>query len=153
MSLRRLRKAARMTNSHPMKQPGAARTSAAIFFRRAMRSRSGQNSARALGIALAGLDLWINQLFGVSLFGTLKHDVPDYATLKPLADVTPLAYQKPDGTLTFDRLSSVFVSNTEHEAGSAGASAFARSVHSDRAKSSRVMASRRGSIVRRESMK
>ena len=68
------------------------------------------------GIALAGLDLWINQLFGISLFGTLTHTAPDYATLKPLADVTPLAYQKPDGALTFDRLSSVFVSNTEHEA-------------------------------------
>jgi electron-transferring-flavoprotein dehydrogenase len=68
-----------------------------------------------VGIAFAGLDLWINQLFGVSLFGTVKHNVPDYATLKPLADVTALAYPKPEGALTFDRLSSVFVSNTEHE--------------------------------------
>ncbi len=116
MSLRRSRKAAPMTNSHPMRPLGAHPTSAAIFFPARNAKPLWSKFGTRIGIALAGLDLWINQLFGVSLFGTLKHDVPDYATLKPLADVTPLAYQKPDGTLTFDRLSSVFVSNTEHEA-------------------------------------
>jgi electron-transferring-flavoprotein dehydrogenase len=45
---------------------------------------------------------------------TLRHK-PDYAQLKPLADVTPIHYPKPDGVLTFDRLSSVFLSNTNHE--------------------------------------
>ena len=45
----------------------------------------------------------------------LRHGEPDYASLKPLAEVTPLHYPKPDGKLTFDRLSSVFVSNTNHE--------------------------------------
>jgi electron-transferring-flavoprotein dehydrogenase len=62
-----------------------------------------------------GLDLWTNQLFGFSLFGTLHHGRPDFSTLKKAKDCPPIAYPKPDGTLTFDRLSSVFISNTNHE--------------------------------------
>ncbi|MCL2385658.1 MAG: electron transfer flavoprotein-ubiquinone oxidoreductase, partial [Alphaproteobacteria bacterium] len=68
-----------------------------------------------VGILLGGIDMWTNEIFGASLFGTLPHDKPDYASLKPLADVTPLQYSKPDGKLTFDKLSSVFISNTNHE--------------------------------------
>ena len=67
------------------------------------------------GIALGGLDMWANEIFGASPFGTLPHGGPDYASLKPLAEVTPLHYPKPDGKLTFDRLSSVYVSNTNHD--------------------------------------
>ncbi|WP_041778969.1 electron transfer flavoprotein-ubiquinone oxidoreductase [Beijerinckia indica] len=67
-----------------------------------------------LGIMLGGLDLWTNVLFNKSLFGTLPHGKPDYACLKPLSQVKPLTYPKPDGVITFDRLSSVFVSNTHH---------------------------------------
>jgi electron-transferring-flavoprotein dehydrogenase len=67
------------------------------------------------GIAAAGLDMWVNEIFGTSPLGTLRHGQPDYASLKPLAEVTPIQYPKPDGKLTFDRLSSVFVSNTNHE--------------------------------------
>jgi electron-transferring-flavoprotein dehydrogenase len=67
-----------------------------------------------IGIALGGVDMWMNT-FGFSLFGTLKHGKPDYATLKPAAECAPIAYPKPDGKLTFDRLSSVFLSNTNHE--------------------------------------
>ncbi len=67
-----------------------------------------------LGIALGGLDMWTNTL-GFSLFGTLSHGKPDYAALKPAAECTPIAYPRPDGKLTFDRLSSVFLSNTNHE--------------------------------------
>ncbi len=68
-----------------------------------------------LGIALGGLDMWTNTL-GFSLFGTLKHGKPDYATLEAARpNATPIAYPKPDGKLTFDRLSSVFLSNTNHE--------------------------------------
>ena len=52
---------------------------------------------------------------GFSLFGTLRHGKPDAQTLKPAAECTPIAYPKPDGMLTFDRLSSVFLSNTNHE--------------------------------------
>jgi electron-transferring-flavoprotein dehydrogenase len=66
------------------------------------------------GIALGGLDMWTNTL-GFSLFGTLKHGKPDFATLKPAAQCKRIVYQKPDGKLTFDRLSSVYLSNTNHE--------------------------------------
>ena len=67
-----------------------------------------------LALPFIGLDLWTNQLLGFSLFGTLTHGRPDYATLKKAKDCPPIAYPKPDGVLTFDRLSSVFVSNTNH---------------------------------------
>jgi electron-transferring-flavoprotein dehydrogenase len=68
-----------------------------------------------VGIALGGLDMWINEIFGSSPFGTMPHGDGDHSTLKPLAEVSPIQYQKPDGKLTFDRLSSVYVSNTNHE--------------------------------------
>jgi electron-transferring-flavoprotein dehydrogenase len=67
-----------------------------------------------LGISLGGIDMWCNTL-GFSLFGTMSHGKPDYASLKPASECTPIAYPKPDGKLTFDRLSSVFLSNTNHE--------------------------------------
>jgi len=67
-----------------------------------------------VGIALGGFDMWTNTA-GFSLFGTLGHGKPDWASLKPAAQCTPIAYPKPDGTVTFDRLSSVFLSNTNHE--------------------------------------
>jgi electron-transferring-flavoprotein dehydrogenase len=69
----------------------------------------------ALGVLLGGLDMWTNELAGFSLFGTLKHGKPDSATLKPLAEVKPIVYPKPDGRITFDKASSVFLSNTNHE--------------------------------------
>jgi electron-transferring-flavoprotein dehydrogenase len=71
----------------------------------------------ALGIGLGGIDMWMNTLLGVSPFGTLGHGKPDSATLKPAAQCRPLAYPKPDGVLTFDKLSSVYLSNTNHEEG------------------------------------
>ena len=46
---------------------------------------------------------------------TLRRDKPDHAYLKPAAECQPIVYPKPDGKITFDRLSSVFVSNTNHE--------------------------------------
>ncbi|QCK88243.1 electron transfer flavoprotein-ubiquinone oxidoreductase [Phreatobacter aquaticus] len=67
------------------------------------------------GVMLGGIDMWTNELFGFSFFGTLKHGKPDSATLKPIADVKPIVYPKPDGVISFDKLSSVFVSNTNHE--------------------------------------
>ncbi len=67
------------------------------------------------GIALGGLDMWTNSLAGFSLFGTLKHGKADCDALDPAAMHKPIDYPKPDGVLTFDRLSSVFLSNTNHE--------------------------------------
>ncbi|MCA1970867.1 MAG: electron transfer flavoprotein-ubiquinone oxidoreductase [Rhizobium sp.] len=69
----------------------------------------------ALGVGLGGLDMWTNTLFGFSFFGTLKHGKTDAESLEPAAKHKPIAYPKPDGVLTFDRLSSVFLSNTNHE--------------------------------------
>jgi electron-transferring-flavoprotein dehydrogenase len=68
-----------------------------------------------LALPFIGLDLWTNQLFGVSLFGTLGHGKPDFATLKPAAESVKIPYPRSDGQLTFDRLSSVFLSGTNHE--------------------------------------
>ncbi len=45
---------------------------------------------------------------------TLRHSKPDHACLRPASEFTPINYPKPDGKLTFDRLSSVFISNTNH---------------------------------------
>jgi electron-transferring-flavoprotein dehydrogenase len=67
------------------------------------------------GVALGGLDMWTNQLFGFSFFGTLKHGKTDAQALEPASMHKPIAYPRPDGVLTFDRLSSVFLSNTNHE--------------------------------------
>ncbi|MFC4625706.1 4Fe-4S dicluster domain-containing protein [Daeguia caeni] len=67
------------------------------------------------GVALGGLDMWTNQLFGFSLFGTLKHGKTDAQSLEPAAKHKKIDYPKPDGVLTFDRLSSVFLSNTNHD--------------------------------------
>ncbi len=68
-----------------------------------------------VGVGLGGLDMWMNTIANASLFGTLGHGKPDHACLKPLSEVTPIVYPKPDGKLTFDRLSSVYLSNTNHE--------------------------------------
>ncbi len=69
----------------------------------------------AIGVGLGALDMWTNELFGFSFFGTLSHGKPDYATLKKIDEVKPIVYPKPDGKLSFDKLSSVFLSNTNHE--------------------------------------
>ncbi|WMW82177.1 electron transfer flavoprotein-ubiquinone oxidoreductase [Undibacterium cyanobacteriorum] len=59
--------------------------------------------------------VWIDQ---VLLRGkapwTFRHSTPDHACLRPASEFTPINYPKPDGKLTFDRLSSVFISNTNH---------------------------------------
>ena len=66
------------------------------------------------GLALGGLDMWMNQLLGFGL-GTWKHGKPDYATLKPAAESKPIVYPKPDGVISFDRLTNVAFSATNHE--------------------------------------
>ncbi len=68
-----------------------------------------------VGVALGGFDMWTNELFGFSVFGTLPHGKPDYASLKPISEVTPKTYPKLSAKIAFDKLSSVFVSNTNHE--------------------------------------
>lgn len=72
--------------------------------------RQGFKWGRYIGLIHAGLQT----LGGWMLPYTLKHH-PDYACLNSAKDSTPITYAKPDGTMTFDKLSSVFLSNTNHE--------------------------------------
>jgi electron-transferring-flavoprotein dehydrogenase len=67
-----------------------------------------------VGTLYAGLDMWLGYL-GLSVPWTLKHRHADHQTLKRKEVVRPIDYPKPDGIISFDRLSSVFVSNTNHE--------------------------------------
>ena len=66
---------------------------------------------------VAGMfDMWTTTLLGgVSFFGTLRHGKSDAAATEKAAKHKPIAYPKPDGVLTFDKLSSVYLSNTNHE--------------------------------------
>ena len=67
----------------------------------------------ALGTVLAGLDMWMRVL-KIGLPITMKHHTDASATQR--ADLfKPISYPKPDGVISFDRLSSVFLSNTNHE--------------------------------------
>ena len=66
-----------------------------------------------LGVMLGGIDMWLNTVFPF-LGHTLKHLKPDYATLHKAATEKQIEYEKPDGVLTFDILSSVFLSGTNH---------------------------------------
>ena len=69
-----------------------------------------------LGTLTGAFHMWMNDLGLGRLVGwTTHHDKPDNATLKPASEMPVIEYPKPDGVLTFDRLSSVFVSNTNHE--------------------------------------
>jgi electron-transferring-flavoprotein dehydrogenase len=68
-----------------------------------------------LGTGFGAFDMWTNQLFNFSIFGTLKHGKTDAASLRPAREFKPIAYPKPDGVVSFDKLSSVFLSNTNHE--------------------------------------
>ncbi len=61
-------------------------------------------------------DMWTTTLLGgFSFLGTLKHGKADYAATEKASAHTPIAYPRPDGVLTFDKLSSVYLSNTNHE--------------------------------------
>jgi len=63
-----------------------------------------------------GIHMWLNDLgLGALVPWTLRHDKPDHASLKSAAEMPKIDYPKYDGVLTFDKLSSVFVSNTSHE--------------------------------------
>ncbi|MBN8552839.1 MAG: electron transfer flavoprotein-ubiquinone oxidoreductase [Caulobacterales bacterium] len=69
----------------------------------------------SLGGAAGLFDMWFQSIFGgFSLFGTLKHHKTDAAATGLAKDHKPISYPKPDGKLSFDKLSSVFISNTNH---------------------------------------
>ncbi|WP_294263471.1 electron transfer flavoprotein-ubiquinone oxidoreductase [uncultured Sphingomonas sp.] len=66
-----------------------------------------------VGSGLSGVNMWLEH-WGVKMPFTLHHK-PDHESLWGKNEVQPIDYPKPDGVLTFDRLSSVFISNTNHE--------------------------------------
>jgi electron-transferring-flavoprotein dehydrogenase len=69
-----------------------------------------------IGVALGGFDMWVTTLTGgFSFFGTLKHGKTDAASTGLAADYEPIVYPKPDGVISFDKLSSVFLSATNHD--------------------------------------
>jgi electron-transferring-flavoprotein dehydrogenase len=67
-----------------------------------------------LGTMLSGADMWLNTLAPGFKY-TLKHGKPDHACLEPAAGHRPVSYPKPDGVLTFDILSSVYLAGANHE--------------------------------------
>jgi electron-transferring-flavoprotein dehydrogenase len=69
-----------------------------------------------LGTLHGGISMWAESLgLGFLLPYTLRHRKPDYASLKPAKECRTISYPKPDGKISFDRLSSVFISSTNHE--------------------------------------
>ena len=67
------------------------------------------------GNALGVVDMFTTRFNGFSLFGTLAHGKTDAASTGLAKDFKPIVYPKPDGVLSFDKLSSVFLSNTNHD--------------------------------------
>ena len=68
------------------------------------------------GTVAAGMDMTItNATGGFSLLGTLRHKKTDAASTGLAKDYAPIAYPRPDGVISFDKLSSVFISNTNHD--------------------------------------
>ncbi|MGJ8584235.1 MAG: electron transfer flavoprotein-ubiquinone oxidoreductase [Marinosulfonomonas sp.] len=67
------------------------------------------------GLVLGGFDMWFQTVFGFSLFGTKKHGKTDAQSTEPASAHTAIDYPKPDGTLSFDRLTNVSFSMTNHE--------------------------------------
>jgi electron-transferring-flavoprotein dehydrogenase len=68
-----------------------------------------------LGVGLAGFDLWFQQIFHFSLFGTRAVGTPDHLRLKRAAQSQPIVYPAPDGVTRFDKMSSVYLSGIFHE--------------------------------------
>lgn len=68
-----------------------------------------------VGLLLGGFDMWFQSLFKFSLFGTLKHGKNDAHSTGKAVDYPKINYPKPDGKLSFDRLTNVSFSMTNHE--------------------------------------
>mgnify|MGYP005986123739 FL=1 len=66
-------------------------------------------------LALGGFDMWCNTILGTSLFGTLKHGKTDAESTGKASDCPKIDYPKPDGVLSFDRLTNVSFAATNHE--------------------------------------
>lgn len=79
-------------------------------------SRNFGAALHKFGVWLGGAYNYLDQnLFAGKLPLKLTDPIPDHATLKPASECNPIAYPKPDGKLSFDKTSSVYLSNTNHE--------------------------------------
>lgn len=79
-------------------------------------SRNFGPAIHKFGALLGGAFNYVDQnIFGGKIPFTLRDTTPDYAKLKLASESNKIAYPKPDGKLSFDKLSSVFLSNTNHE--------------------------------------
>jgi electron-transferring-flavoprotein dehydrogenase len=67
------------------------------------------------GVVLGGIDMWVGSLTGWNPFGTLRHRKSDAEHTGKARDHKPIDYPKPDGVLSFDRLTNVSFSMTNHE--------------------------------------
>ncbi|MGZ9113831.1 MAG: 4Fe-4S dicluster domain-containing protein, partial [Brevundimonas sp.] len=87
-------------------------------YRELKQVRNAKPYLSKLGTTLGGaaglFDMWFSSLFGMNLPWTLKHGKTDAASTEKAGKHKPIAYPKPDGKLSFDKLSSVFISNTNH---------------------------------------
>ena len=84
--------------------------------RQARNFKAWYKKGNAVGSLMAGVEQWLLPRLGVrSPPWTLRNRTPDHTRMHAAAQVEPIRYPKPDGVLTFDRLSSVFLSNTNHE--------------------------------------
>ena len=80
------------------------------------RARNFGPAMHKFGPLLGGAFNFVDQnLFGGKIPVTLHDDHEDYAQLKPASQCKPIEYPKPDGVISFDKLGSVFLSNTNHE--------------------------------------
>ena len=68
-----------------------------------------------VGTALGGFEMWL-AAFKISLPWTLQHQKTDHASIKPAAEMPKITYPKPDGVISFDKLSSINLSNIAHDA-------------------------------------
>jgi electron-transferring-flavoprotein dehydrogenase len=79
------------------------------------RARNVGPGLHKLGMMMGAAHTFVDQFFRGKQGWTLKDQTPDHATLKPAASAKKIDYPKPDGKISFDKLSSVFLSNTNHE--------------------------------------
>ena len=93
-----------------------ARVSASWLGKELKSSRNFAGYMHTFGALLGSAAVWFDQtVMRGNMPFTLRDKKPDHACLKPAAEAKKIDYPKPDNVLTFDRLSSVFLSNTNHE--------------------------------------
>jgi electron-transferring-flavoprotein dehydrogenase len=67
------------------------------------------------GIALGGIDMWCNTIFGHGPFGTIRNSEADFVRLKPARDQRAISYPRPDGKLSFEKMTSVYLAGIAHD--------------------------------------